>query len=209
MQKASLDSLLSLSGRRWHVCMLWECDLSSVSRFQFAWRWRWSIAGRFPEQERERTFSSARRTLTSFFFIYISSCLYAAEAGGRVDGADTYYLLLDVPITLSSSLWGGDQTLKGSQSSLEQKNTTPASLKITLSAQLPVAWWPPSIWELIQSSGKKIWQRTRPKRCHSDNYPVNSFRGWQKRRSLCENKFTKPTFLGWSCARIKTDLILQ
>jgi len=74
-----------------------------------------------------------------FFFIYISSCLYAAEAGGRVDGADTYYLLLDVPITLSSSLWGGDQTLKGSQSSLEQKNTTPASLKITLSAQLPVA----------------------------------------------------------------------
>jgi hypothetical protein len=77
--------------------------------------------------------------LSPLFFIYISSCLYAAEAGGRVDGADTYYLLLDVPITLSSSLWGGDQTLKGSQSSLEQKNTTPASLKITLSAQLPVA----------------------------------------------------------------------
>lgn len=74
-------------------------------------------------------------TPLSPLFIYISSCLYAAEAGGRVDGEDTYYLLLDVPITLSSSLWGGDQTLKGSQSSLEQKNTTPASLKITLSAR--------------------------------------------------------------------------
>lgn len=133
--------------------MLWECDLSSVSRFQFAWRWRWSIAGRFPE--RESLFFCTALSHLFFLYIYISSCLYAAEAGGRVDRADTYYLLLDVPITLSSSLWGGDQTLKGSQSSLEQKNTTAASLKITLSAQLPVAWWPPSIWELIQSSGKK------------------------------------------------------
>jgi len=76
-----------------------------------------------PERKREKA-------LSPLFYIE----LFIPSDGGLRQR----YLLLDVPITLSSSLWGGDQTLKGSQSSLEQKNTTPSSLEITLSVQLPV-----------------------------------------------------------------------